>query len=304
LTAPRFDSEPVERVRAQIVARIRSNLKDPDSVASDALMKAAFPDHPYGRPVEGTIETVASITAVDLKAYHRQKFARDNLKIAVVGSIDPDALGAFIDEIFGDLPEKADLAPVPDTEVAVPARADIDMAIPQTVISIAGRGLKRADPDFIAASIASYILGGGSGSRLYEEVREKRGLAYSVSLGLAPYDHAGAFFAGTSTRADQAEAVLALVGDEIRKFAENGPTTEELAKAKAYLIGAYPIRFTTSTSIANQLLGLQMDNLGIDYSKRRIALFEAVTIDDVKRVARRLFDSGGLVIARVGLAAS
>jgi zinc protease len=300
LTRPRFDPEPVERIRAQITAGIRSNEKDPDSVASDALIKAAFPDHPYGRPTEGAIETVAAITTDDLKAFHRKNIARDNLKIAVVGAIDPAALGKFLDDVFGGLPEKAELVPVPETHVAAPARADIDMSIPQTVISIAGEGMKRADPDFIAASIASYILGGGSGSRLYEEVREKRGLAYSVSLGLSAYDHAGTVFAGTSTRSDQADAVLALIADEIRKFAKDGPTEAELAKAKSYLIGAYPIRFTTSASIANQVLGLQMDNLGIDYPQKRTAMFNAVTIDDVKRVARRLFDADRLVVVRVG----
>jgi zinc protease len=174
------------------------------------------------------------------------------------------------------------------------------MPIPQTVISIVGEGMKRADPDFITATIAAYILGGGSGSRLYDEVREKRGLAYSVSLGLSAYDHVGTYYAGTSTRADQADKVLALVADEIRKFAKDGPTEAELARAKSYLIGAYPIRFTTSTSIANQLLGLQMDNLDIDYPEKRTALFNAVTIDDVKRVARRLFDADKLVVVRVG----
>jgi zinc protease len=300
LTKPRFDPEPVERVRAQIASGIRSSEKDPDSVAGDALVKAAFPDHPYGRPTEGTLETLAAITTGDLKDFHRKNLARDNLKVAVVGAIDPTALGALLDEVFGELPAKAELVPIPETRVSAPARVDIDMPIPQTVISIVGEGMKRADPDFITATIAAYILGGGSGSRLYDEVREKRGLAYSVSLGLSAYDHVGTYYAGTSTRADQADKVLALVADEIRKFAKDGPTEAELARAKSYLIGAYPIRFTTSTSIANQLLGLQMDNLDIDYPEKRTALFNAVTIDDVKRVARRLFDADKLVVVRVG----
>ena len=304
LTAPRFDTEPVERIRAQILAGIRSGERDPDTVAGDALMKAAFPDHPYGRPVEGTPDSVAAITVADLRDYHRRTFARDNLKIAVVGAIDSAALGAFVDEVFGDLPEKSELVPVADVEPAAGVRVNIDMAIPQTVLSLAGPGLKRADPDFIAATIATYILGGGSGSRLYEEVREKRGLAYSVSLGLTPFDHAGVLFGGTSTRADQADAVTTLITDEIRKFAKDGPTEEELAKAKSYLIGGYAIRFTTSTSIANQLLGLQMDNLGIDYPQRREALFNQVTIDDIRRVAKRLFDADKLIVVRVGQAAS
>jgi zinc protease len=304
LTAPRFDPEPVERIRAQIVTGIKSRERDPQRVAGDALLNAAFPDHPYGRPLQGSIESVASITADDLRVFHQRNLARDNLKISVVGAIDAAALGKLLDEVFGDLPAAGELVPVAGIDVAAPARLDVDMAIPQTVISLAGRGLKRADPDFIAATIATYILGGGSSSRLYNEVREKRGLAYSVSLGLSPYSHAGAYFGGTSTRADQADAVTALMIDEIRKFAEEGPTEQELAEAKSYLIGSYAIRFTTSTSIASQLLGLQMDDLGIDYPERRVALFEAVTIDDVKRVAKRLFDPDKLIEVRVGQAAS
>ena len=109
------------------------------------------------------------------------------------------------------------------------------MAIPQTVIRFGGKGLKRNDPDYVAASIAAFILGGGGfSSRLYSEVREKRGLAYGVSLGLTAYDHAGAVFGGTSTRGDQADKVVGLIEDEIKRFASDGPTPEELAHAKSY----------------------------------------------------------------------
>jgi zinc protease len=179
------------------------------------------------------------------------------------------------------------------------------MAIPQTLIRFAGKGLKRDDPDFIPAFIASYILGGGSfTSRLYEEVREERGLAYSVSLGLASFDHSGVVFASTSTRGDQADAVIALIESEIMRFASEGPTEQELADAKAYLIGSYPLRFDTSRSIANQLLAIQMDELGIDYVDRRNDLIAAVTIEDVRRAADRLFGDGEMTVIRVGQPAS
>jgi zinc protease len=176
----------------------------------------------------------------------------------------------------------------------------IGMDIPQTVLTFAGPGLKREDPDFIPATVAAYILGGGSfSSRLYSEVREKRGLAYSVSLGLSPLDHAGLVYAGTSTRADQAGEVVKLVQDVVRRFAEEGPTDKELADAKSYLIGSYPLRFDTSTKIAGLLLSIQLDDLGIDYIDKRNDLIAAVTIEDVRRVAKRLF-SGDMVVVRVG----
>lgn len=301
LTSPRFDAEPVERIRAQIAAGIRSNERDPEDRASNALMAAAFPDHPYGLPKVGTLESLAAITTDDLKTFHGKTIARDNLKIAVVGAIDAATLASLLDEVFSGLPVKANLVGIPETAPAGGAPVDVAMAIPQTVIQAVGKGLKRDDPDFIPASVAGYILGGGSfSSRLYTEVREKRGLAYSVYLGLVPLDHAGAVFIGTSTRADQASNVVDLIDGEIRRFAEEGPTEKELADAKSYLIGSYPLRFDTSTDIANNLLGIQLDDLGIDYVDRRNDLIAAVTIDDVRRVAKRLFADGDRIVVRVG----
>ncbi len=149
--------------------------------------------------------------------------------------------------------------------------------------------------------MASYILGGGGfSSRLYEEIREKRGLAYSVWLGLIPLDHAGLWFVSTSTRADQADTVVALIEDEVRRFADEGPTEQELAEAKAYLIGSYPLRFDTSGDIAEQLLAIQLEDLGVDYVEKRNDLIAAVTIDDIRRVSKRLFGGDGRVVVRVG----
>ena len=300
LTEPRFDSEPVERIRAQVITGLRRAETDPDSIAGKALIQTAFPDHPYGRPSAGTAESVAAITADDLRTFRGKNFARNNLKIAVVGSISPDELKTLLDEVFGALPVKSNLEPVRDVEPVVPATIDIPFDTPQSVLSFAGPGLKRDDPDFIPAFVASYILGGGSfSSRLYEEIREKRGLAYSVGLGLSPYDHAGLYSGGTRTRNAEADNVIALIREEIEKFAKDGPSEEELAAAKNYLIGSFALRFTTSGRIAGQLLSQQLDGLGIDYIDRRNDLVAAVTIEDVKRAAKRLF-SGDMIVVRVG----
>ena len=305
LSEPRFDSEPFERVKAQVISGLRGDERNPRDIASNALMRAAFPDHAYGRPVEGTLQTVAAITVADLKVFHRQTFARDNLKIAVVGAIDAATLGTVLDEIFGGLPVKANRAGIAEPAPLAGARIDVAMAIPQTVIGFAAPGLIRGDPEFIPAYVATFILGGGgSGSRLYDEIRERRGLAYSISLGLRPFDYGGIVTGGTSTRSDQADTVVSLIEEEIRRFADEGPSEEELAKAKAYLIGSYPLRFTTSTRIARQLLAIQLDDLGIDYVDRRDELIAAVTIDDVRRAAARLFGGDDLIVVRVGEPAS
>jgi zinc protease len=180
-------------------------------------------------------------------------------------------------------------------------RIDIDMAIPQTVIRFGGDGLKRSDPDFLAAYVANHIVGGGSfSSRLYDEVREKRGLAYSVGTYLGPFDHGAIFGGATATRADRADESIALIESELRRFAAEGPTEAEVAKAKSYLIGNYPLRFDSSAEIAGQLLAIQLDELGIDYVNRRNDLIRAITVEDVRRAAARLFGDGKLIVTRVG----
>jgi len=301
LTEPRFDPEPVERVRSQVLTGIKASERDPGEIASRAMMEAVFGGHPYADPNEGTAESVAAITADDLRAFRSKIFARDNLKVAVVGDIDAATLGPMLDEIFGDLPVKANRVGIPDMAPREAETIDVPMAIPQAIIQIAGNGIKRDDPDFIAASVASYILGGGGpASRLYREIREERGLAYSVWLGLIPLDHAGLWFVSTSTRADQADTVVELIEEEIARFAEEGPTEQELADAKAYLIGSYPLRFDTSDAIAEQLLAIQLDDLGLDYVNRRNGLIAAITIDDIRRASKRLFGSDDRIVVRVG----
>jgi zinc protease len=301
LTSPRFDAEPVDRIRAQIVSGIRSRERDPDSIAGKAWMEAAFSGHPYGQPDDGTLESVAAINADDLRAYRANVFARGNLRIGVVGDIDAAALGRLLDETFGKLPAEPNLAPVSDVAPVAGARIDIDMSIPQTVIRFGGNGLRRNDPDFLAAYVANHIFGGGSfSSRLYSEVREKRGLAYSVGTYLAPFEHGAIFGGATATRADRAGESIALIESEMRRFAAEGPTDEEVAKAKSYLIGNYPLRFDSSVEIAGQLLAIQLDELGIDYVNRRNDLIRAITVEDVRRAAARLFGDGNLIVTRVG----
>ncbi|WP_181705941.1 M16 family metallopeptidase [Chthonobacter rhizosphaerae] len=297
LTRPRFDEEPLDRIRTQVTARIRSQQTDPETIASKLFAEATFPDHPYGRPPQGTEESVASITRDDLLAWHKAHIAKDNLVIGVVGDITAEELKPLLDRTFGGLPDTATQAPVADVVPRTGQRLTATLANPQTIIRFGAQGVTRDDPDFMAAYVVNHILGGGSfTSRLYEEVREKRGLAYSVWSAIATYDRAGVFLAGTSTRADQAPATVELMTEEIRRMAEEGPTEKELADAKTYLTGNYALRFDSSGKISQQLVGLQLDNLPIDYFTNRNALVEAVTLEDVKRAAKRILGSPLTVI--------
>ena len=289
-------------MRAQILAGLKFDENDPETVASLAWDRLAFPNHPYGRPVKGTTASIASISPDDLRSYADRVFARDKLVISVVGDIDAETLGKALDHMFGDLPANAELAPVADANPPLgPTQEIIEMDVPQSVAQFGHRGIARKDDDFIPAYVLNYIIGGGGfSSRLMEEVREKRGLAYSVHSNLFPFRHGAVFVGNVATKNEAVGQSLAVIESELRRLAEQGPTAEELESAKSYLTGAYALRFESSSSIANQLLWIQIEDLGIDYVNHRNELIEAVTLEDIKRVAKRLFEADRLITTIVG----
>ena len=301
LTAPRFDPTDVEINRAQIISILRRATTSPTEIANIRWWQTAFADHPYGHPVNGTLESVPNISINDLKEYTHRILARGQLKVAVVGDIDAELVKVMLDHVFGGLPAQAELAAVADVSPQGTGRRIVTrLDVPQTVITFGGLGISRQDPDFMAAYIVNHILGGGSfSSRLYQEVREKRGLAYSVYDTLVWLTHAPLFLGGTATRAERATDTLDLIQKEIRRLADDGPTADELAKAKSFLNGSFPLNLDTSSKIAALLVQLQVDNLGIDYFTRRPQMIGAVTLDDARRVAKRLL-GGGLLVSVVG----
>lgn len=302
LSDPRFDEDALERIRAQAQSRLLRELQDPNAVAGRRWSETVFGDHPYSRPVQGTVESVAAIGEDDLRAYHERNFARENLFVAVVGDIQADELATLLDDVFGGLPETAELEPVPEAQVlAEGAEIVIPMTIPQTVIRFGREGLARDDDDFMAALVVNHILGGGSfTSRLYEEVREERGLVYSVFTALQTLDQAGVLIGGMATRNERAGEALDLVRANVERMAAEGPTAEELESAKRFLTGSYALRFDNSGSIASQLLQIQIEDLGIDYVNIRNDLVEALTMEDVQRAAQRLLGDGSLAVTLVG----
>ncbi len=302
VTRPRFDPDAVERIRAQIATIIARNAEDPEWIAAQAFNKEVFGDHPYARPGDGTPETLANIARADLLGYAKNVLARDNMKIAVVGPISPAALGALLDKTFGALPAKSHLPKIATGKVPSKAKTAIKVApYPQSVVIFGEEGLARADPDFIPAFVANYVLGGGSfSSRLMEEVRVKRGLAYNVGSYLYPMRHGALLLGQLGTKNASVGLAISIIRKEIARMAAGGLTDEELADAKTYLTGSYPLRFASNAAIANELIGIQQENLGIDYVDRRNAMIEAVTKADVARVAKRLFRAENLIVSVVG----
>ena len=301
INSPRFDAEPVGRMKNSAISRLKGNLARPQAIASKAMRETLFADHPYGRPVRGDLETVGSITPEDVADYHKRVFARENLILGVVGAISADDLKPIIDKMFGNLPAKADLVDVPAAKITTGKDVHVDFNVPQTTISLTLPGIKRDDPDFYAGYLVNYILGGGSfSSRLYTEVREKRGLAYGVYSYLGTYESAGIVGGGSATGTETTDKAIKIILDEFRRMAEEGPTADELEKAKQYITGSYAIQnLDTSDKIASVLVAIQQANLGLDYIDKRAEYISAVTLDDAKRVSKRLF-SGDPTLVTVG----
>ena len=301
LTTPRFDADAVERVRAQVHSVIRSEATDPQSIAAKEMARRAWGDHPYGSSLNGTAESVAALTADDLRAAKDRVLARDRVIVSAAGDIDAAALGALIDRILGDLPAQATAPLPPPAQLKLTGETTvIDWDSPQTVVSFAQAGLPMSDPDYFAAFVLDHILGGGGfSSRLMDEIRGKRGLTYGVGTGLANKVLGETWQGGMATANDKTAEAVALVREVVGKIRE-GVTDKELADAKTYLTGEYPLRFDGNGKIAGILTGMQLMGMPRDYVNTRNGMIETVTAADVKRVADRLLDPAKLEFVLVG----
>jgi len=302
VSQPRLDPEAIERVRGQLTAEFKREADDPDTMVAKAFREAAFPGHPYGRPARGDLATIDGLTRDDLEALRARLLARKDLKIAVVGAIDAATLAERLDEVFGAWPADNDLAEVPEISIANLGKREIlNLDVPQSTMRLGRPGVAKKDPDYFAAVVVNHILGGGVfTARLFREVREKRGLAYSVFTQLNEYDHCPMLLGGTSTKNERAGESLRVIEEEFRLLAEDGPTADELDKAKKYLIGSFALRFDTSTKIASQLVNLQLDGFEPSYLDERNRRIEAVTLDDAKRAAKKLLGAGELLVSVAG----
>lgn len=302
LNAPRFDEAPVKRIRSQMLASLRQQVKNPRKISGRLWAETVFPDHPYSKPSDGTEETVATLTADDLKSFIRDRFSRDRLIIGVVGDISEEELKRRLDSVFGDLPATGRKFAIPETAPAGAGKTLIvRKQIPQSMMILGHAGLKRDDKDWYTALLVTRIFGGGGlSSRLYEEIREKRGLAYSVYAYLSPMRHSALVAGGVATQNARAAESLSVIRAEWRKLAETGITAKELETAKTYMNGSFPLRLGSSRGIANMLVGIQISDLGMDYIKKRPSLIDAVSLAEANRVAKRLYKADDLTVVIVG----
>jgi zinc protease len=301
LVNPRFDEDAIERVRAQVLSVIRSSETDPNDIANRAFDAMAFGDHPYATSRDGTVESVTALTRDDIVAAHKASIARDRVFVGASGDLSAEDLGAILDSLLGEIPE---------TGAPLPGEADIQLTggvtlvpfdTPQSVAVFGHEGIPRDDDDFFPAFVANEIFGGsGRQSRLTEEVREKRGLTYGVGSYLVNYDHADMLLGQVASANDRMAEAIEVIRQEWALMAENGVSAEELDEAKTFLTGAYPLRFDGNGPIARIMVGMQMEGLTPDYITSRNDKVNAVTLDDIARVAKRLYRPENLRFVVVG----
>lgn len=285
--APRFDAGPFARFQREREVSLNTRETNARYLAGRAEAQAIYPDHPYAR--ETSAESIAALTPELAKAHMRKLMVKDSLIVTAVGAITPEELAPMLDAIAESLPESNDLPETPEITFTVDGAFEpvlIDLPQPQSLVRFLAPGLKREDPDFFTAYVVNYTYGGGGfGSRLMESLRVQKGLTYGVYTWLSfddTYQNWGG--SGQTKNESVGEFVEALLA-ETALIAEEGITAEELADAKAYLTGSYPLAFDSNAKIAGQMMSVRQDELGVDYFDRRNALIEAVTLEDANRVA-------------------
>jgi zinc protease len=301
LAHPRFDGDAVDRMRASILAVLKQEEEEPATIAAKAWFKAYFGAHPYAHSDDGTAESIQGITTADIKSFAATHLVRGGAKIAVAGDITEAALAKLVDSTFGPLPSGAPAPIPPFSAVNTPGTRIIAMDVPQPAAVFGMPGLLRSDPQFIPAFVANYILGGGGfSSRLMDEVRDKRGLTYGISTDLTPYRSAGLVTGEVASERTKIADALEVTKAVMARFAREGATAKELADAKTYLTGSFPLGFDSDVKIARTLNSFQRMGLDAGYIARRNALIDAVTLDQVNAAAKQYFDPARLTIIVAG----
>lgn len=297
---PVFNQEAIDRMRASNISRVRRSLSAPDWIAARIQNDVIFGDHPYGLNSGGTLTTLEKITRDDLIARHNT-LGRNMLVIGVSGDINAEDLEEQLDRVFGTLPE---VEKTEEAHFVLRNKGKIflyEKDIPQTVIAISQSGISRNDPQYYAAKLMNFILGeSGFGSRLMEEIREKRGLTYGIYSYIYDYDAVDTLHVSTSTANENVNTMLDLIKAEWRRIQGEKVSAEELADAQSYIIGSLPLSLTSTSSIASILLSMQIDGLPITYLDERAEKFKAVSVDDIQAIARTLLNNDDFTTVLVG----
>ncbi|OFX00756.1 MAG: hypothetical protein A3D94_17540 [Alphaproteobacteria bacterium RIFCSPHIGHO2_12_FULL_66_14] len=301
LARPRFDPDMVEQRRAQTIAQLNQAAQRPRSVAGRTLMETLFAGYPYAADPEGTRDDLKALTPALLERRAATLLVRAGLIVSAVGDIDEAELARQLDRAFGDLAVGM-VPPLPPewTPPTRPRTIVVERPVPQSIVLMALPGIARDDPDWYAALVMNHILGGGQQSRLFNEVRGKRGLAYGVSSGLRPYKRAALLVISTASANERVAEAIRVIRANLVRLRDDGITEREFADAKTYLRGALALSLDSSGSVAGLMQSLQVDGLSPDHLVRRDALIDAVKLDSVRRMARRLLRDEAMTTVVVG----
>jgi zinc protease len=298
---PTFPSDSLARIKNQLLASFEYQKQNPGKLAGDELFKRLYGDHPYAHPSDGTAKSITPITIAQLKAFHARAYAAGNTVIALVGDLSRSEAETVAAQVSSSLPKGPALPKMPQPAEPKAVETHIEFPSKQTHLMLAELGIDRADPDYAALSLGNSVLGGGGfGSRLMTEVREKRGLSYGVSSGFTPMQAQGPFMIGLQTRAELSDNTLKLVKDIVRDYLANGPTQKELDDAKRELAGSFPLSTASNSAIVGQLGAIGFYGLPLNYLEDFMQQSQSLTIEQVKAVMNKHLDADKLVIVTAG----
>ena len=301
LTQPTFSQEEIQRQVEKTLAAIQSAEDRPGVIARKAFQRTLFSNNPYGHPVEGTEESLPRITREAVLQFHKTYYHPNNAILAIVGDITIEEVRAKLIPRLSQWP----IGKVPDEHFTArftkePKTVKIDRNISQANLILGHKGISRKNPDYYAATVMNYILGGGGfGSRLFEEIRVKRGLAYSVASYFDTGKYPGSFQISLQTKNASAQEAISLLRQEMERIRREPVSEEELDKAKKYLIGSFPLRLDTQSKLARVITQIEYHDLGLDYCEKYPSYINAVTREDVLRVAKSYLHPGSAILVIV-----
>ncbi|MEN8175746.1 MAG: pitrilysin family protein [Pseudomonadota bacterium] len=301
LAQPRFSPDDVERQRQLMLIALRKQDEAPGDVASRAFYKALYGDHPYGHDPLGDRDSVTAVTREALVAFHQRYYAARNAVIAIVGAVSREQAEKMAEELTAGLPEGEAAPPLPPVASAAARSLDVDFDASQSHLYLGVPGMKRGDEDYFPLYVGNHVLGGGGlVSLLSQEVREKRGLSYSVYSYFYPMRVPGPFLMSAQTRNDRAGETLRVLRETLGEYLDQGPSDAELTAAKRNLTGGFPLRVASNKKIVQYIAMMGFYDYPLDYLDTFVARVEAVSAEDIRRAFRDRIDAGRLVTVRVG----
>ena len=288
VSVPLFPSDALERERRRALVGLQRHRQSPDSVASEAFWAAMYPGHVYGRFGAGSEESLASITRDNIVHFHGRYYVARNGVMVLVGDVNRSTAERIAERVSSGLPAGEPAVPIPPVQDAEAVENMIDFPSQQSHVSLGHPAVERGNEDYIPLYVGNYTLGGSSFvSLLGEEVRENRGLAYSVYSYLNPMYRRGPFVVGFQTRNDQRDMTIELAREIVTRYIEEGPTQEQLDSAQRHITGAFPLATDSNSKVAGFLLSVAFYDLPLDYLDTYIARVEAVTVEQVRDVLQR-----------------